>query len=56
LLKGIAQLLSNPNSTLLGPKFKFEKYGQSWGGGSGVQNYCRNFSTIVDDVAIVKSM
>jgi hypothetical protein len=53
LLKGYRAAFINPNSTLLGPKFKFEKYGQS---GAEVSELLPHFSTIVDDVAIVKSM
>jgi hypothetical protein len=53
LLKGYRAAFINPNSTLLGPKFKFEKYGQS---GAEVSELLPHFSKIVDDVAIVKSM
>ena len=53
LLKGYRAAFINPNSTLLGPKFKFAKYGQS---GAEVSELLPHFSTIVDDVTIVKSM
>jgi uncharacterized protein (DUF1501 family) len=53
LVKGYRAAFINPNSTLLGPKFKFERYGQS---GAEVSELLPNFSEIVDDVAIVKSM
>src|SRR5213075_663378 len=53
LLKGYRTAFINPNSTLLGPKFKFAKYGQS---GAEVSELLPHFSKIVDDVAIVKSM
>ena len=53
LLKGYRAAFINPNSTLLGPKFKFEKYGQS---GAEVSELFPHFTKIVDDVAIVKSM
>jgi hypothetical protein len=53
LLKGYRAAFINPSSKLLGPKFKFEKYGQS---GAEVSELLPHFSTIVDDVAIVKSM
>ncbi len=53
LLKGYRAAFINPNSTLLGPKFKFEKYGQS---GAEVSELLPHFTKIVDDVAIVKSM
>jgi hypothetical protein len=52
-LKGYRAAFINPNSTLLGPKFKFEKYGQS---GAEVSELLPHFTKIVDDVAIVKSM
>ena len=53
LLKGYRAAFINPNSKLLGPKFKFEKYGQS---GAEVSELLPHFTKIVDDVAIVKSM
>lgn len=53
LLKGYRAAFINPNSTLLGPKFKFAKHGQS---GAEVSELLPHFSEIVDDVAIVKSM
>jgi uncharacterized protein (DUF1501 family) len=53
LVKGYRAAFINPNSTLLGPKFKFDRYGQS---GAEVSELLPHFSEIVDDVAIVKSM
>jgi hypothetical protein len=53
LLKGYRAAFINPNSKLLGPKFKFEKYGQS---GAEVSELLPHFTKIVDDIAIVKSM
>jgi uncharacterized protein (DUF1501 family) len=53
LVKGYRAAFINPNSTLLGPKFKFSKQGQC---GAEVSELLPNFSEIVDDVAIVKSM
>lgn len=53
LLKGYRAAFINPNSKLLGPKFKFDRYGQS---GADVSELLPHFSRIVDDVAIVKSM
>lgn len=53
LLKGYRAAFINPSSTLLGPKFKFAKYGQS---GAEVSELLPHFTKIVDDVAIVKSM
>ncbi len=53
LLKGYRAAFINPNSKLLGPKFKFAKYGQS---GAELSELLPHFSKIVDDVTIVKSM
>src|SRR5258706_5789852 len=53
LLKGYRAAFINPNSKLLGPKFKFAKYGQS---GVELSELLPHFSTVVDDIAIVKSM
>src|SRR5215467_12410406 len=53
LLKGYRAAFINPNSTLLGPKFKFSKQGQC---GAEISELLPHFSEIVDDVAIVKSM
>ncbi|MCX6624667.1 MAG: DUF1501 domain-containing protein [Acidobacteria bacterium] len=53
LLKGYRAAFINPNSKLMGPKFKFAKYGKS---GTEVSELLPHFSGIVDDVAIVKSM
>ncbi len=53
LLKGYRAAFINPNSKLLGPKFKFDKYGQC---GAEVSELLPHFTKIVDDVAIVKSM
>src|ERR1700689_4695467 len=53
LLKGYRAAFINPNSTLLGPKFTFKKYGNS---GAELSELLPHLSTIVDDIAIVKSM
>jgi hypothetical protein len=53
LLKGYRAAFINPNSKLLGPKFKFARYGQS---GAELSELLPHFSKVVDDVAIVKSM
>jgi hypothetical protein len=53
LLKGYRAAFINPNSTLLGPKFKFAKYGQS---GAELSELVPHLSGVVDDIAIVKSM
>src|SRR5271163_1066051 len=48
LLKGYRSAFINPNSKLLGPKFKFAKYGQS---GAEVSELLPHFAKVVDDVA-----
>jgi Protein of unknown function (DUF1501) len=53
LLKGYRSAFINPNSKLLGPKFKFAKYGQS---GAELTDLLPHLATVVDDIAIVKSM
>jgi hypothetical protein len=53
LLKGYRAAFINPNSTLLGPKFKFAKHGKS---GAELSDLLPHLSSIVDDIAIVKSM
>ncbi|HXF25987.1 MAG TPA: DUF1501 domain-containing protein [Bryobacteraceae bacterium] len=53
LLKGYRAAFINPNSTLLGPKFKFEKYGQS---GAELSELLPHLSKVVDEIAFVKSM
>ncbi|HEY2414508.1 MAG TPA: DUF1501 domain-containing protein [Pirellulaceae bacterium] len=53
LLKGYRAAFINPNSKLLGPKFKFDKYGQC---GAELTDLLPHLATVVDDIAIVKSM
>src|SRR6266702_6949763 len=53
LLKGYRAAFINPNSKLLGPKFKFAKYGQS---GAELSELLPRLAEVVDDIAIVKSM
>jgi hypothetical protein len=53
LLKGYRAAFINPNSTLLGPKFKFARHGQC---GAELSELIPQTATIVDDIAIVKSM
>src|SRR5436190_6937181 len=53
LLKGYRAAFINPNSKLLGPKFKFAKHGQS---GAELSELLPHLAEVVDDVAIVKSM
>jgi hypothetical protein len=53
LLKGYRAAFINPNSKLLGPKFKFAKYGQS---GAELSELLPHLSKVVDNIAVVKSM
>src|SRR6476646_9929819 len=53
LLKGYRSAFINPSSKLLGPKFKFAKYGQS---GAEISELLPHLAKLVDDIAIVKSM
>jgi hypothetical protein len=53
LLKGYRAAFINPNSKLLGPKFKFARHGQC---GAELSELLPHLATCVDDVAIVKSM
>ncbi|MHA3774668.1 DUF1501 domain-containing protein [Verrucomicrobiota bacterium sgz303538] len=53
LLKGYRAAFINPNSTLLGPKFKFAKHGES---GAELSELLPHLAEVVDDIAIVKSM
>ncbi|HWA96908.1 MAG TPA: DUF1501 domain-containing protein, partial [Pirellulales bacterium] len=53
LLKGYRAAFINPNSKLLGPKFKFAKHGAC---GADVSELLPHLAEVVDDLAIVKSM
>jgi len=53
LLEGYRAAFINPNSTLLGPKFKFAKHGKS---GTEVSELLPHTAEIVDDIAVVKSV
>src|ERR1035437_6952267 len=53
LLKGYRAAFINPNSTLLAPKFKLSKVGSN---GAELSELLPHLATIVDDIAIVKSM
>jgi hypothetical protein len=53
LLKNYRAAFINPNSKLLGPKFKFKKFGQS---GTELGELLPHLGEVVDDIAIVKSM
>jgi hypothetical protein len=53
LLKGYRAAFINPSSKLLGPKFKFAKHGKC---GAELSELLPHLATVVDDIAIVKSM
>ncbi|MEO6809146.1 MAG: DUF1501 domain-containing protein [Isosphaeraceae bacterium] len=53
LLNGYRAAFINPNSKLLGPRFKFAKHGAS---GAELSELLPKLAEVVDDVAIVKSM
>jgi hypothetical protein len=53
LLKGYRAAFINPNSKLLGPKFKFARHGRS---GAELSELLPHLATVVDELAIVRSM
>jgi hypothetical protein len=53
LIKGYRAAFINPSSKLLGPKFKFARHGQC---GAEISELLPHLATVVDDIAIVKSM
>jgi uncharacterized protein (DUF1501 family) len=53
LIKGYRAAFISPNSTLLGPKFKFARHGQS---GAELSELLPYLANVADDIAIVKSM
>jgi len=53
LIQGYRAAFINPSSKLLGPKFKFARHGQS---GAELSELLPHTATIVDEIAIVKSM
>ncbi len=53
LIKGYRAAFINPSSTLLGPKFKFARHGQS---GAELSELLPHLATVVDELCIVKSM
>jgi hypothetical protein len=53
LLKNYRAAFINPNSKLLGPKFKFKKVGKN---GTELGELLPHLAEVVDDIAIVKSM
>ena len=53
LIKGYRAAFITPNSTLLGPKFKFARHGEC---GAELSELLPNLATVADDLCIVKSM
>jgi hypothetical protein len=53
LLKGYRAAFINPNSKLLGPKFRFARHGQS---GAELSELLPHMAGVADEIAIVKSM
>jgi hypothetical protein len=53
LIKGYRAAFINPSSKLLGPKFKFSKYGKC---GAELSELLPHLASVVDDIAIIKSM
>ena len=53
LLKGYRAAFINPNSKLMGPKFKFAKHGKS---GIELSELLPHLSKVVDDITVVKSL
>jgi hypothetical protein len=53
LLRNYRAAFINPNSKLLGPKFKFRRVGKN---GTELGELLPHLATVVDDIAIVKSM
>jgi hypothetical protein len=53
LLKGYRAAFINPSSKLLGPKYKFNKVGAN---GTELSELLPHLATVIDDVAVVKSM
>jgi hypothetical protein len=53
LLKGYRAAFINPNSALLGPKFKFNRYGKS---GAELSELLPHTGSIADDICIIRSM
>jgi hypothetical protein len=53
LLKGYRTAFINPSATLLGPKFKFARHGQS---GAELSELLPHLATVADDLTIVKSL
>ncbi len=53
LLKGYRAAFINPSSTLLGPKFKFDRHGKS---GVELSEILPHLAGVADDITVIKSM
>lgn len=53
LLKGYRAAFINPNATLLGPKFKFSRHGQS---GLELSEVIPHLAEVADDLTVIRSM
>lgn len=53
LLQGYRAAFINPNNKLLGPRYKFAQHGRS---GAELSELLPHLATVVDDIAIVRSM
>ncbi len=53
LLKGYRAAFINPNSALLGPKYKFARHGQS---GMELSELLPHIASIADDICLIRSM
>jgi len=53
LIEGYRAAFISPNSKFLGPKFKFARHGES---GAELSELLPHLATVVDDIAIVRSM
>ncbi len=53
LIEGYRAAFINPNSTLLGPRFPFARYGEC---GAELSELLPHLAEVVDDIAIIKSM
>ena len=53
LLEGYRAAFINPNSSLLGPRFKFARHGRS---GAELSELLPHLATVTDDIAILKAM
>lgn len=53
LLKGYRAAFINPNSALLGPKFKYAKHGQS---GMELSEVLPNIASVADDICLIRSI